>query len=313
MIFLPRGVSVRQNVNPARINIPEAMEKLRVGAFTGYLRFDAQQGAGVIIFKSGKLVSALFVDSDSQSRLIAYDAISRIFEIAIIGDAILNIYRLVPQLAMEIHALLHGKYIYKEQDLKMINVRGLLDKIKSENFTGCLRVYTEERVTLIFYENGNPLGFFHDGAVELQVTADLAMSVAKLPDAKIDLLETACAGDLVLADLMASADLGPIWQRIRKRLLHDRSQREEAAIRSREEEQEEKRERTLAGMKAIAGKYVGKFGVSQVEKAFSGISPEMRKDEINGFFVAMERLAMLVAKPKKIALMIEEMKKNFNT
>jgi len=47
---------------------------------------------------------------------------------------------------------------------------------------------------------------------------------------------------------MASADLWPIWQRIRKRLLHDRSQREEAAIRSREEEQEEKRERALAGM-----------------------------------------------------------------
>jgi len=64
-------------------------------------------------------------------------------------------------------------------------------------------------------------------------------------------------------------------------------------------------------MKAIAGKYVGKFGVSQVEKAFSGISPEMRKDEVNGFFVAMERLAMLVAKPQNIALMIEEMKRNF--
>lgn len=311
MIFLPRGVSVRQNVNPARINIPEAMEKLRVGTFTGYLRFDAPQGAGVIIFTRGKLVSALFVTSDGKDRLIAYDAISRIFEVAIIGDAILNIYRLVPELAMEVHALLHGKFIYKEQDLKLIDIRALLNRIRDERVTGCLRVYADMRTTLIFYDNGNALGFFHDGAAELQTTADLSQSVARLPGTKVDLLATASVADMVLADLMASADLGPIWQRIRKTLLHDRSQREEAAIRSQEENLEQRRLHILTSMKTIAGKHVGKFGVSQVEKAFSGIGPEMRKDEISGFYLAMERLAMLVAKPKKIALMIEEMQREF--
>lgn len=312
MIFLPRGVSVRQNVNPARINIPEAMEKLRVGTFTGYLRFDAPQGTGVVIFERGKLVSAIFVDSNDQDRLIAYDAISRIFEISILGDASLNIYRMSPQLALEIHALLHGKYRCKEQDLKRINLKALLQKIKDEDFTGCLRVYAEERTTLICYDSGHALGFFHDGTSELQVTADLQKSVARLPGAKVDLLETANVDDLVLADLMASADLGPIWQRLRKNLLQERSQREEAAIRSREGKGVERREEMLNEMKLIAAKYVGKFGVAQVEKAFSGISVDLRKEEVANFYSAMERLAMLVAKPQKITLMIEEMKKKFS-
>ncbi|SHI55848.1 hypothetical protein SAMN02745165_00402 [Malonomonas rubra DSM 5091] len=311
MIFLPRGVSVRQKVNPARINIPEAMEKLRVGTFTGYLRFDAPQGCGVIIFETGKLVSAFFVDSDGKQRLIAYDAISKIFEISILGDASLNIYKLTPQLALEIHSLLHGKYIYKEQDLKLIDVRALLNKISAENLTGCLRVYTDERSALIFYDEGHALGFFHDGSAELQTTADLSSSVARLPGAKVDLLSTGNAG-MVLADLMASADLGPIWQRLRKSLLQERSQREEAAIRTKEEELEDRRQQLLTKMKTIAGKYVGKFGVAQVEKAFANISSELRKSEVNAYFVSMERLAQLVAKPEKIALMIDEMKRDFN-
>lgn len=311
MIFLPRGIPVRQNINPARINIPEAMDKLRVGVFTGYLRFDAPQGSGIIIFERGKLVSALFFGSGSEQRLIAYDAISKVFEIAIIGDAILNIYRLSPELAMGLHVLLHGSYLYKEQDLKLINIQGLLDKIKSERLNGCLRVYSNDQTALIFYDNGNALGFFHDGTADLRDTADLSKSVARLPGAKIDLLQTKSVADLVLADLLASADLGPIWQRMRKELLHDRSQREEAVIRSREEELEHKHKQTLTSLKTIAGNYIGKFGVSQVEKAFSGVGLEMRKEQVAGFYVAMENLATMVAKPKIVTTMIKEMKKHF--
>ncbi|WP_303722190.1 hypothetical protein [Malonomonas rubra] len=312
MIFLPRGVPVRQNVNPARINIPEAMEKLRVGNFTGYLRFDASQGNGIIIFERGKLISALFARAESGPPLIAYDAITKVFEVSIRGEAILNIYRLEPDLAIGLHTLLHGKYIYREQELKLINVRALLDKVKAEKFNGCLRIYAEQKTALIFYDAGHALGFFHDGAAELQVSADLSKSVARLPGAKLDMLETASIDDLVLADLMASADLGPIWQRLRKLLLEDRSKREEEVIRSRQEEVEQKRRQALAGLKTIAGNYTGKFGVSQVEKAFAVVGPDMRKEEIASFFSAIERLASMVAKPEKVAQMIAEMRKIFS-
>lgn len=311
MIFLPRGNSVRQNVNPARINLPEAMEKLRFSSFSGYLRFDASIGSGVIIFQQGKLVSSLFEASASDERLIAYDAIAKIFEMSILGDSLLNIYRLAPDLAMSLHALLHGRYLCKEQDLKLIDIRTLLGRIKDEEINGCLRVYTKERTTLIFYDHGRPLGFFHDGAADFEITADLSTSVARLPGAKIDLLETRNLSDIVLADLMASANLGPIWQRMRKMLLRDRRQREEEAVRNQGESLERKRQQLLVSLKAIAGNYIGKFGVSQVDKAFSVVGPEMRKEEVVRFVIAMERLAKLVAKPEKVTLMIEEMKKQF--
>ena len=233
MIFLPRGIPVRENVNPARINLPEAMNKLRAGSFTGYLRFDSSRGTGVIIFERGKLVSALHSSTDGRENLIAYDAIARIFEVSILGNSSLNIFRLSPTLAMGLHSLLHGSYLCQGLDLSVVDIAALLQRVSDEQINACLRIYAEDKVVLIFFDHGEALGFFHDGSAEIVSTADLSKSVARLPGAKLDLLETAYARDLVLADLMASADLGPIWQRTRKLLLDDRRKREEAALRVR--------------------------------------------------------------------------------
>ena len=309
MIFLPRGNPIRQKVNPARINLPEAMEKLRAGTFTGYLHFDSQQGAGVILFKTGQLISSIFVDKNDTERLIAYDAIAKIFEVSILGNAVLNIFRLSTDLVLGVHALLHGRYLQKGQDLKHLDVRAQLEHIKSEGLTACLRIYAEDRTTLIFYDQGYALGFFHDGDTELGTTTDISISVARLPGAKLDLLEVRSADETVLADLMGSADLRPIWQRTRKLLLEEQHKREATVVRSQEQNQERRRQHTFGIFKTIAGNHIGKFGVTQVEKAFAGVGPDLSAGEMEKFYADLQSLARLVAGKSKIATMIAEMKK----
>ena len=312
MIFLPRGIPVRKKVDPARINLPEAMEKLRLGTFTGYLRFDASQGAGVILFQDGQLISSIFIDKDESERLIAYDAIAKIFEVSILGSAILNIYRLSEDLVLGIHGLLHGRYLQKSQDLNHFDVRTQLDQIKDEGLTVCLRVYTDDQTALIFYDQGYALGFFHEGDSELEPTADVSASVANLPGAKLDVLEIRSADEIVLADLMGSADLGPIWQRTRKLLLDERHKREEMAMRSQKQTSERRRQHTLAIFKTIAGNHIGKFGVAQVEKAFAAIGADLNAGEMDKFYIDLRRLASLVAGQAKIMTMIDEMKQTFD-
>ncbi|WP_321370448.1 hypothetical protein [uncultured Desulfuromusa sp.] len=309
MIFLPRGVPVRQKVNPARINLPEAMEKLRKGAFTGYLRFDVPQGSGVILFQTGQLISSIFVGTDEAERLIAYDAIAKIFEVSIAGHAVLNIYRVSSDLVLGIHALLHGRYLRKGEDLSCFDVEALLTNIRNEGLTVCLRVYAEDKTTLIFYDQGYALGFCFDGKVELEASADISKSVALLPGARLDVLEIRSADEIVLADLMGSADLGPIWQRTRKLLMEERRKREETAVRSQEQNLESRRRHTLAVFKTIAGNHIGKFGVTQVEKAFAVVGAEMTPADLEKYYVDLQRLARLVAGQSKISAMIAEMKK----
>jgi len=221
MIFLPRGNPVRQNVDPARINLPLAMEKLRSGTFTGYLRFDAPKGTGIILFRAGNLISAIYTEKFEADRLIAYDAIAKIFKESILGNTVLNIYRLSEDLTLFVHALLHGRYLHKGQDLNSLDVESQLAHINTEKLTVCLRVYAEDQSVLIFYDHGCAQGFFHEGATDLQSSADVAISVARLPGAKLDMVEIRSANEIVLVDLMSSSDLKLIWQRTRESVLNN--------------------------------------------------------------------------------------------
>lgn len=221
MIILPRGYPVRQKVNPARINLPEALAKLRVGTFTGDLRFDSAEGRGILLFQQGELVSVLFVNAAPEQRSIAYDALARIFEISIRGHALLNIYRFSAELVPYVHALLHGRYLHRGLNLARMNIKEQLEQIKDRQLDVCLRVYAQDQATLIWYQRGAALGFFHDGSTTLKTEADVTRSVAALPGACLDVVEIGAVDDLMLADLLASADLTPIWQRKREQILRE--------------------------------------------------------------------------------------------
>ncbi len=312
MIRLPQGVPVRQNVNPARINLPEAMGKLRGSHFSGYLHFTASQGDGVVLFQSGQLISSLFVSADQQTKLIAYDAIARIFELSIGGFFTLNIYRISDELSPYLHALLHGRYLQQGKELKNLNIRSLLDYLKDNGTTACLRVYNPERCSLIFYDFGYPLGFFHERGKELEFSADLSQSVALDPACLIDVLEIQSADQLILADLMASADLYPIWQRVRASLLEVQNAKEKEIVASTQQQTERQKQYILNTLKTIGGTYLGPFGAAQVEKAFSSIEGSVNHDGMEQFYLELQRSARLVASQSKISEMIDDMRAKVN-
>ncbi|WP_432821270.1 GTPase-activating protein [Trichloromonas sp.] len=308
MVLLPKGNPVKENVNPGKINLPAALEKLQAGKFCGYLRFDFVEGTGVIIFENGRLISALF--EGASQRLIAYDAIASIFEKALEGQGRLNVYRLAPELALSVHALLHGDLLYKGQELKLIDIKALLGRLKEMAMSGCLRIYTGDRVALIFYRDGSPLGFFHDGSTEIETTADTSMSVARLPGAKIDVLTTRGGGEGMLADLMKSADVAALWNKAQGELARRSRNVEEETSRARGAREKERRQNLLAMMKTVSSQHLGKIGGSLVEKEFEkNLSDTLDEASLMVFYDRLSKAAKLVAGASKINSMLDEMKK----
>jgi hypothetical protein len=309
MLLLPRGIPVKENIDPGKVNLPDALRKLGDGGFSGYLRFEGEQGTAVVIFEQGKLISALF--EAGPERLTAGEALGRIFSESLAGGLRLDIYRLSAELALSIHALLHGDVLFKGQELKLIDIKALLAKLKAERLNGSLRIYTDERIALIFYRDGNPLGFFHDGSTEIETAADTSMSVARLPGAKVDVLAMKGSEEQVLADLADSADLLTLWQRAKERVSRGRKAAEEEASRSREKQQQERRRRMLAFLRGTAERHVGKIGISLVEKEFEKTAGPgcLAEETLAGFYDRLARGAKLVAGPSRVGAMIEEMKR----
>ena len=231
MILLPRGNPVKERLNPARVQLAEALQKLKQGGFSGYLRFLDPAAEGIVIFADGRLISALF--AGGQTRLTGEAALRRIFALALEGRSTIDTYRLSSELAESVHALLHGDVLHRGQELKLIDVKGLLARLKTERISGCLRIYTAERVALIFYRDGTPLGFFHDGASQIETSADTSMSVARLPGAKIDVLTIRCTEEAPPVDLMTSLDVPALWQEAQQRSAVARRERQEEERRGR--------------------------------------------------------------------------------
>jgi len=312
MILLPRGNPVKENINPGKVNLADALGKMRQGKFTGYMRFDFPEGTGVFIYQEGRLISGLF--ENEREHLIAYDAIARTFNEALTGTGNLNIYRLSIDLAYSIHTLLHGEMLHKGQDLQLIDIKSLLIRMREEKRSGCLRIYSKEHIALIFYRDGNPLGFFHDGSTDIETTADSSLSVAREPGAKVDVLVTSGDGEKSLADLMETADVAGLWGTAVAERRRQREDQENAASKTLEMRESDRRQKTLILFQQLAQNHLGKIGMSLVEKEFEKMKlngSQINDAVLDGFYDKLSKAAKLVAGPSKIDKMLEEMKRGF--
>ena len=312
MILLPRGNPVKENINPGKVNLVDALGKMRQGKFTGYLRFDFPDSTGIFIYQQGRLISALF--QSEREHLIAFDGIARTFREALAGSGNLNIYRLSNDLAYSIHTLLHGEMLHKGQDLQLIDIRSLLTRMREEKRSGCLRIYSKEHIALIFYRDGNPLGFFHDGSTDIETTADVSMSVAREPGAKVDVLVTRGDGEKALADLMETGNIAALWDAAMNERRSQREALENAASKTLEMRESERRQKTQALFQQLAQSHLGKIGVSLVDKEFDRLKlngGQVSEADLAGFYANLAKAAKLVAGPSKIDKMLDEMKKGF--
>lgn len=306
MILLPRGYPVKENVDPGQSKLPEALERLRQGRFTGCLRFDFAAGAGALLFQGGRLSVALC--EAAGQHLFDGDALARIFERSVRDKGQLGIYRLTPQAAASIHALLHGEVLHRSQYLRLIDVPALLAQLRAERRNCCLRVYARDHVALIFYRDGQPLGFLHDGSLDIETSVDLSRSVARDPGAKVEIVATGAPADEAALDLLVSVDVAGLWEQA---VASCRQGEAEAAAvgRAGVQLEGERRQQALALFLIAAREHLGRVGVSLVEQEFDKLAGmALGEAQLAEFFDGLATAAQRLAGPVRIEPMLAEMK-----
>jgi hypothetical protein len=190
MFFLPKGSPLFENQAIDKLGLPDILTKLRSVSFSGYISFLFPESTGIMLLESGKPEACLY-DREGSAWRTGPEALATITEQMFSAErGVMNGYRLSPRLCACVRELLGSAVIYRAQELKLLNIKELLRQIGSERITGCLRTYTGARSSLIFYREGKPLGFFHDGSTDLETTVTEAQQIASLAGAKIDLYAT---------------------------------------------------------------------------------------------------------------------------
>lgn len=269
MFLLPKGNPLFENLAATKLKLPEVMTKLSSSAFTGYASFVFQTSTTILVFEAGKLVSALIEDKRGE-RQTGFEALSSLAELMVTSSSgSMNVYKLSKDLTMCIHALLQGEMLYKAQDLKLIDIKTLLEKIKNDQLNGCLRIYTDDRSAMIFYKDGTPLGFFHDGSHDIETSSTESQKIAGMPGAKIDLFSTQSVEELMGMDLLEVANVQKIWetsvarhQLDTEKVHKEREERDKKSVSIKLAEFEEQ-------LREIVIEYLGKVGRGVVDKEIS--------------------------------------------
>ena len=204
MIHLPRGKAVRTEIDLGEVDLLTALTTLHQGRFTGYLAFRLAESSAVLLFRKGHLTWALY--QDAQRCLMQVLGLEKTFQTVRKTGGRLSVYRLDEDLVALLPIVLGGTSLLQGVPLQKVDIKAVLARMSREKRTGCLRVYAQDRVALIFYREGRPLGFFHDDCDELAADVDLSMSVAREKDAKLDVLVPTKGLLAASVDLMADAE-----------------------------------------------------------------------------------------------------------
>jgi hypothetical protein len=115
-------------------------------------------------------------------------------------------------LTMCAHALLLGIIVLNGDEVRQVDIKSMLARIKGQDMNGVVRFYTAERCAMMFYKNGLPIGFYHDGIHTIETSPDETRKIAALLGARVEVRSTKPIEELMLYDLLQMTNLNKLWE-----------------------------------------------------------------------------------------------------
>lgn len=210
MFLLPKGKPWVENLPIAKLLLPDALDKLKKSELTGCASFDFPSADCVLLYDEGKLISALLRRDKTVQK--DADALRTLIDLMFLADSgSFTVYGFSRSVNQALLALMRGTTIINQQELKRIDFKALLERIKDECMTATLKIYTDQRVGMILYQDGAPVGFFHDTALTIGTTAGEVQQIAALAGASADLI--ALTGtEMLTLDLTGVVNIRSLWE-----------------------------------------------------------------------------------------------------
>ncbi len=313
MFLLPKGTPLAE-LPVSKLQLPEALEKLKTGKLTGCASFDFPSADCAMVYDEGRLVGAVVHREGKEHR--DQDALQVLVDLMLLASGgNFRVYAFSREIVLALAGMLCGTPSLEAEDIKQVDFKGLLEKIKSDQMTGTLKIYTPDRAGLIFYKSGATVGFFHDASVAIETSAGPVQQIAGLPGAMVDLrvLQTP---DVIMPDLAASVDIKKLWETASGNIFAIPSvatttpEPEKPAPVAAPPPPQQTSSQSACNPSDIenaiidmANRYVGKLGKTLAEKELMNIGGiKALKDEktLAEFLAALEKGAKLLASGNKI-------------
>jgi hypothetical protein len=119
---------------------------------------------------------------------------------------------------------------------------------------------------MMFYKDGLPIGFYHDGGSSIESSPDESRKIAALPGARLDICSTKPLEELMQYDLLQMVNLQKLWEAAQSRNAAPRANESSPAGFSASLISEQKLNELVDDLSEVAGAYLSRAGRVIVEK-----------------------------------------------
>jgi len=310
MSLLPKANPLYEKIPAHKFVPPEVLNKLAKGGFSGNLSYSDTGFEADCIFIKGTLICISACENDREKTGV--EAFSLLFDKIIAAAGEINIYRMTADLAVCAHALLLGTKLLTGNEVRRIDMRETLVQLRNQGLNGVVRFYTAERSAMIFYKDGQPIGYYHDNAGTVETSSEESRKIAALPGALVDICSTKSMEELMHNNLLHLVNIDKLWEAAQARQAIPRP--EEAPVEpgiAAAEPDDEKLQGLVEDLKEIAAAYLSKEGRVAVETCLqkAGGSRILLDVEQTGAFVEqLENETRSIDSNARIEEMIDLMK-----
>lgn len=265
MRFLPKVNPLYEKIAVTKVVIPDVLDKLGKGGFTGYLNYSANGFEAYCVFAKGNLICAFSAEGNREKT--GFEAIAQMFDKVFTAGGEINVYRMTADLAMCSQALLLGARLYNGDEVRQVDIKSMMSRLKGQSLNGVLHFYTPEHYGMMFYKDGLPIGFYHDGGGAIEPSSEEVRKVAALAGAKVDVCSTKPIEELLHYDLLQMVNLVKLWESARSR--HASTLKPERDVTESDSDRDKRFSGLVEDIAEVASAYLSKEGRTVIEKALN--------------------------------------------
>ncbi|GFE60521.1 GTPase-activating protein [Geobacter sp. AOG2] len=210
MSLLPKANPLYEKIPAHKLVPPEVLNKLAKGGFSGYLSYGDADFEANCIFIKGVLISISACEKGREKTGV--EAFSLLFDKVLSSNGEINIYRMTADLAVCAHALILGTKQLSSSEVRRTDIKETLAQLRNQGLNGVIRFYTPDRSAIIFYKDGQPIGYYHDNAKTIEVSPEESRKIAVLPGALMEVRSTKPMEELMRCSLLHLVNLDKLWE-----------------------------------------------------------------------------------------------------
>nr|MDQ6900291.1 DUF4388 domain-containing protein [Candidatus Dormibacteraeota bacterium] len=184
-IPVPNGDLMYDSLKTSFVDFPRLLTTLEREGYTGYVRLVAENATGLIYFREGTALEAVY-DGGQDSAELGTEALGHFAQEVSRGQGVLDVVALAPDLVDGLYLVTVAQSVYTQLYAGWVDMHAFLRFLEERQLTGSLMVRSPAATGVIILDEGRLAGAYTSTARQVANSTDGVLALCEDPNAMIE-------------------------------------------------------------------------------------------------------------------------------